>query len=702
MEIKSLKDSLYYRVVDKMIPGLMDSLINNGVTLTQFNMRGSVNMTMLGVETESTSWTDLLEIFNITGFGDNVWASKMLSLKALQMRKFGQNVVLTNKPTESVVGNNVRKRLPMIDLGSRGAVSGLNERAILNGVYGNYTPKKQLEFTNTMPATENFPAWTFSGYNTPQRFYMYEEAVISPMYSELAKLVTPMGYTIARGAPVFYAAHATGMAFEEVTEDDINRLQSGAIYADSTGMVLPNFFNGALRKISFPDIKYVPLIIKINAGSGIDNTPMCTPNGSSKRGAICWMIPVIDDMSPSVTGMLCGYSDSKRYLFEFKDSRYTSTVSYNPIMAGHGWWQEYFKPEGYVDVNGVSHSWLTVPTTGFEVNNKLFKNFLPLLQVPLDVQHFIVNTPVFKDIGYDYDGKNVNVKEADFTVSMFATKVTKDWYRDYYKTGFGLYTPRASNIQTNLLAEWDKLEWNEMGVVIDVNNSTISPQIVSETPMAKKYIKAREKACKDNDWLSRDYAKGITNQSIYNKIVAKPARSGFYSINGLSPSVDFNPTFATGAYTVETVSVSEKYFVFTPVDGEVSKLPVNETSASIVLAELPSGIGFTAEVRTLVETTLNMTVEEKSMLTTAINEMKSPSLNKANHVDGFVSADQLYVPQNNLANSGYPAWRFMSSPYREAMVIECYAQLDKMGDNFVKIINSFTSDVVVNKILAKK
>lgn len=102
----------------------------------------------------------------------------------------------------------------------------------------------------------------------------------------------------------------------------------------------------------------------------------------------------------------------------------------------------------------------------------------------------------------DWGGSLLEVNRVNINATDFKWDLNRDWYREYMSTGYGIYTPRASNIRANVLSEWDALEYDN--VVIRANSTPfVTDYTVLTLPEAQSYAKARAKACKTNDWLDQ-------------------------------------------------------------------------------------------------------------------------------------------------------------------------------------------------------
>lgn len=118
----------------------------------------------------------------------------------------------------------------------------------------------------------------------------------------------------------------------------------------------------------------------------------------------------------------------------------------------------------------------------------------------------VTGSVVSEEVTVAVGESNVTVHVHEVDVDQFRWVIPKGWYKDYFTSGYGVFTPRASNIQANVLNEWEKLEYDEI-VLRGLSQPYKFSMTVNTLPEARIYAKGRAKACKDNDWLKQNATK---------------------------------------------------------------------------------------------------------------------------------------------------------------------------------------------------
>lgn len=702
----ALKESLYYRVAEKIAPGVVDALVANGQKLCQFELSGSVKMTLLGINSQATSWLDLIEFMDLPQFANSKWASTMLRQKNMALRELGNVFLLSNSFADNPLANTGRMRHPVLDLRAISVQTGVDEIGCATDIISRFTPKWTAASVSLDLPDEPGGALKPYFFGAHSSLRVYQESVSSDIYSTCASMVFTFGYTVARGKPVLVmtttSGEGTDWAGNAIDITALNQLSSG-----TSGDVAQNDKNlrDSVRVLAGacpPGVKYCFFLFKgTKTKADLFLLPGQTPsiNDENWSGSGLVAVPILDDGSPSVTCYASSVDLNSEYFFELPDNRYPNVNNTIQGLTMNQYWMRILYPDGFKDAGGLVKQWSAVPAVGYDKGVGLSSFFLPLLALPLDAQHYVCGKPTITDVEYTLDdGTAISIQNIKLNVSVVATKVTPAWYREYYETGFGLYTPRNSNIQANHLALWDAVDWTSMGVVIDTTSSSISPDIVYSTDLAVEYAEAREKACKPNDWLAQKFVGDITYGELRARIMKKPQRNGFYCVNGMT---------SDGVYFPEGTEISWRMDGSVPPqyvrkEGDVEEvMPVNGTTSELLLAEFTDSVTVDDAAKAAMVASLSLEEGDLAELDKAMAAASSGYIKERQALRGYVMEHQYFAPVEALSRSGYPTYRYMSSPFAQHMILNCYAQLDKMGDNFVKILRSFTDDVVIQKVLSK-
>lgn len=334
-------------------------------------------------------------------------------------------------------------------------------------------------------------------------------------------------------------------------------------------------------------MKYIPFIF-----NWLDPT--------SSSSVLVYHVPVVDDGNADFLCLIHCEESGKQYAVVGRDCRYggrTSGITIeqkNYMITRHTGFSEVVTPLGSTyPLNRVP-----VESHGQAIAS-LGDNILAFLMPPINDQHIFGSRVSRRTKEFTYNGKTGRIHEVTLTSSFYACKLPKDWYSTYYKTGFGLFNPRSSNIQKNVLDEWNKLNFQEFAICIDGIYSTINPEIVEQLPIAREYKRMREKACKDDNWLAQIYGGELTYGDIKNRIQNKPRLSAFYAVSGVSGDVEFTQLERRTFTWSREVGKDNTTVTYIRSEGEdVERYSINDTTRDLILSEWTeaSSVGFTTTV----------------------------------------------------------------------------------------------------------
>lgn len=686
-----LSNTVTGRVADKIFPGFIDAAVDNGIELVEMTLSGSIKTTFLGIKSASQSWLTLGAITDIAAGSKNPWAAKMMACPSLQLRTYGKTTLMSTSIDDNFMANN-KRLVNHIDLASMNVATGPSEgnaiTAAINGVAGT-----DIVFQNAVSGFDaKWPAPPH--YHRATGYYLPEVN-----YDSLRNVVKTMGYEIDVSSPLlkfgpgFGQAHGrASVSFQQLVDIAEGRTSD---YTEHSRLVSEL---KTLLQCHKPGMKYIPFFFH---GFGSDKKPSNDWSDTTfGSGYFLWGIPVLDDGNEDFIGYAIDEYTNREYWLKFRDTRYSDENPGVSPKVHYGAWArvanviEYTLPSG--DVIPASN----VPTSGYrEKLPQLGDNFLMYLMPPLDKQHYVISGMKKTSEKYDHNGKEVSLLKVNLTVSFFATKVDKQWYTDYYKGGFGLYQPRDSNIQKNILDKWDALEIVDLGICVDNAYMTIDPDIVDNTDIAIAYKRARRKACKDDDWDKQPYSSRHTNGRIKDLIRQKPNINAFYC----ATTLNHEPSFG-GAVLEESLwerKVTEDLVQYVRTEDELTEtFEINDTTRDLIISEVGGGAKLLSSMSDLAND-FGLSLEEQQALNEAVQEVNSGYLKEHTALTGYRMANQYFSPELALSQSGYPVARYMSSPYREQMIMRGYGDLNRFGDPIFRIIQSFSGEVVIKKIMEK-
>lgn len=283
----------------------------------------------------------------------------------------------------------------------------------------------------------------------------------------------------------------------------------------------------------------------------------------------------------------------------------------------------------------------------------------------------------------------------DVYTHEFFWNIDQQWYRDYYDTGFGVYTPRASNIQANVLKTWDEFKANAMFLFVTQDEIEFSGE-VSELREARAYAKARARACKSNDFMQKLAAPNVTWAQLSSKEKLQRPRKIWMD-----------------AFT-DTTFMDQYTFQFSEAV-EYSKSATE--GVSVINRKVTSDAGV------ITTTVLNVTNEDhRGIMLRDKYFNTSVNLNGLTWndliVEDAIEQSQLQdnedlqgLTVNTTANQnkqiGFGKW---VNPYTEALIhklnneqryrlhLKNTINFDSMGKNFVKLFDSFSSTALYRKL----
>lgn len=665
----------YGRVAEALMPGFGANASASGLTLVQFNLSGAVNTQLFGVESDFQSWLDLSAVADLAAMSTSGWSAHMLRSKPLTVRKSGTSFVLTSAPGDSVVSNN-KRAMGRINLGALGVSFGETPLDLLHDAITGGVPTVSASARIDTSRTRRL-AISASGESIIDRF------------------LRKISYRMMRGEPLIGVGIDRGLdcsldSFSECMVDG----PIGQYYEPYL-----RSFRRQLDQIQKPGLKYVSVAIvgdvsnqKFSALAG------AFPDQFNSTDVVFIGIPVVDDSRSEVSNIYFDVTKNKLFMAPSFDIRY---VTGKPGSAPNAaMMADILGGTGYVNSDGTTILYTAIPVGNYSSNNAVFgKNYLMFLAPPLDAQHYLFNSKTVTEETLTLNGETILLKKINVDVVMFCCKLSKSWYNDYYVTGFGLFKPRNSNIQTNVLKSWNELQFNEFGICVDPAMSTVSPKIVDETDLAVAYKRSRKKACKDDDWDNILYNTKITNGALKGLIQNSPKLKAFYCVDSIGTEPVFSaPELFTSSWSRTVVGQVVSYV---RTDGGTSETyALNETTRDLLLVELSQGATLKTTMAS-VASDFNLSSEELAGAIDSQEMVADPQLTRQKQLDGIALTPQYFTPDVALSNSGYPAARFMASPYKEAMIMKTYGDLKRFGDPLLRVIESFTGDAIIAKVLSK-
>lgn len=678
------------RVLPKISPSLLALAAAGDVRLASLKISGSLNTTFLGIMSEATTWAETASAYEAISTDRDEdarrlpWFLKMFSIPSLNLRTGAEKQVLTTGPSASFLTRQTTKQSMDFtsydvkfgnDIREAYIAAGLptNSNKILIDVvpdkYGPFqfildalgyqpvTTGKMAIMTATNVGSSGTPPFTFAETSS------FADGSYSPssmMWYYIKQLQTSVNLAVP------------GQKFAQVY-----------VYS-STGPEHRALFDYMTNSSGSPDWQY-PLFFSMQ-------------------------IPYMDDGSYKVPMIFI--ADQKVYVHYVVDRRYGNGSSPNDIrtdLAG----LNLMAPSGSIaDLEGNLSAVENIPLTGYGDLAKGAFHFLPYLAPPLTDMNMILTSltkevETFKYTDPEGVTSDVEVDVYSCVTEAFCTHVTKAWYEEYQTTGFGLFTPRAAAKRDENIAAVNALPFDSLSICMDNANSVVSPDIVFQTDLAKTYIKAREKACKDNNWLDQKAVGDVTYRTVRNNISREPLVKAFYSVMSTTSAIDFEPVQEAASITWTFVNSEGNEDNVAPSNmaradsesGLIETYAINTTTRDLAMAEY--GAGATLNIAVFKQV-FAMSADDALALDGYQRDTQELSYADSSHqFNGVRLQHQYFTPELALTLGGYPLYRYMASPYKEMMIIRMYGDFKKMGDGFVRVIESFFGEVLIQKLLVE-
>lgn len=677
------------RVLPKISPALLEMAKTGHVRLASLQISGSLNTTFLGIMSTATSWAETPNAYEailadrLDDPGKLPWFTRMFSLPSLNYRELGGKKVLTTDKaglflTRQSVKSSVNFASHNVQLGLDVRVAYQNS-GVAGGMYNGV-----LEYDASS-----------SVYNTFK--YLVDSLGLQPVTQGTMFVVGATNVGSSGAQPFDYAATKASV-------------EQGTGFGYGMSGIPAQMFD--LNESVAPGQKMMQVYVFSSAAGGQTHKNLfdwLTNYGGSPDWNypfhFALSIPYVDDGSGSAPVMFI--SDKTVFVHFARDRRYgggASRFDLNPTAAGL---TRLADSDGFVrNIEGKLVSPAAIPLSGYQSTAMGDFHFLPYLAAPLTDMHMILTAMLETTETFTTeDGAEVEVLVYKCDTELFCTKVDKAWYEAYHLSGFGLFKPRPKEVRDKNIAAIKALDFETMGICLDNASSVINPDIVSETDLAKAYKKARAKACKEDDWLDQKFIEDITYRQVRNAIIREPLSKAFYSVTGASDSVTFRPVGefgavvwefldSTGAVATTGIVSARRTDTMTLV---VESYGINDTTRDLMIVEYGGG----AHVDIAVYKVLFAVSADDAAQLDSMNVDTEERLytNTDSQFSGVRLKHQFYTPAESLSLSGYPLYRYMASPYKQVMVMRMYADFKKIGDGFVRIIQSFLSETIVDKLL---
>lgn len=713
--VDQFASTIWSKVAEKLCSGLTDVVVDNGMKPIVLNLTGAIQTQMLAIDGNVNGWSELPIVINaLQNNATSAWASQMLRERPMNVTKSGSSFVISNDVS---LKTPIASNKFMTPIGQSGLRLPLGEAFMLqelkhvkfDRVFGVFNDRI-VDTASTEWA--NLPLGTAS----PAVMATIVPSKDSTIYQKLDAIARTSGHTYAEDVPVLYGYTANA-----------NQSSYWSMLRWYQGTDTYNELNYVMQHIGIPGVKWLVYYFGVGCnsnefsdlmvqawmgseeqrclwqGTHPDNTvwPSVAPNGlyetpqSSIRVGQYYCIPIVDDGSSKFTlyhSILNDGGETSRAYAEYSDVRYesnTSGLKFNSASA------ESIMKSQYVVIGGKSLKMSEYQATNW--NNSASKpgwSFLPFMVVPGLTQYMLCSQSVPVEKKYDHNGKEVTLITYDIVCTDYCTSFDYEWYVKYYTTGFGLYTPRDELSRKRVLDTWNEATELTYYLSVTSNVFTLSGLEIDDLDIRKAYKRARKKACKVDNFYELKFNDKHTWGQVRDMIRDQGSFSSFLSAN-----TGYNAPLAVKTAQEYTYWIEGGRIEITDSNGVKTIHDMDEEGIVKVFSTCRN---YPKTVEKCVsEFGVDIISDWGTFLTSMSDfqeEIKNPYLSYNPCMKGRQLAENYFFPWESLGMSGYPVYRAMNLQARTIMVARQVSQLDKQLKPFMKILNSFTTEAVIEKL----
>lgn len=566
---------------------------------------------------------------------------------------------------------------------------------------------------------------SYSGDNRKSHAYAYFDDN-AEVINILTAIVTTHGYELEPAYPLVAGPHAGSRRVYEVDP--------------RVKLSWPTGYSGtAMGGSAGPGVKYMPIIVtavKTQTAAtllglneywhdGITGALGLIPH-SDQHGLITVLVPVKDDGLASVVGVSVlarshygsGASpilinndtdvQSTRYnYFSVPDYRYGGgsssglTYDYGVVSA--------FQPR-IRDIDGKPFNLSAITGSNWGqsssavVSQQQAKMLWPLLVPMGSVGCIYQGTHVYvgaTDIEYPTRSGGVRTLKLhtyNLNVQRMGLQFSREWYRNYYTRGFGVYTPRASKEREKVMKEWDELEWENFYVFRSDVSYEFSTADIRGLDIYRDYGISRDKACKTNNFLELPFDSKRTWKQAGERLEAFGPMNTFYAVrSGQAVSFSLSENIAKlGKYRVVGPIVDNQYKIIDDLGKTTLHVVGNEPSLEQVVSINSAGGSF--EGITLEELLDDDTRSEMSAMAAELENLKKVvDFSNDKRLDGYHPTVSYGSTWTQLTKSGYPVVDQLTSRERTYCALNSVLTLQTMGSRIMKVYNDITTESILAK-----
>lgn len=284
-------------------------------------------------------------------------------------------------------------------------------------------------------------------------------------------------------------------------------------------------------------------LANIRAGFKVDAPQQGTSAAFGANQHFWFAIPVMSDDSSWQRAWFCecttaSYANKfagigRVWHFGYDDSRYSTAADASCYRMVRNVTKSLASIGPLTNIDGTTTTAADLQKSFTGVANPFQRVYTPLIGALGDIQ-FITESESYskstESVSFDdYPDMTFKFHEVKFAYRRLGIRFTRAWYESYYTTGFGVYAPRASNIQANTLATWTKDNINMLGCVSYSTPINIDGSLIDQLQLRQTYKRNKERACETDDFDKQMMATNMTWGQARQVLNSAVKRATFYA-----------------------------------------------------------------------------------------------------------------------------------------------------------------------------
>lgn len=451
-------------------------------------------------------------------------------------------------------------------------------------------------------------------------------------------------------------------------------------------------------------------LARIRAGFGVEAPPLGTSASVGSNNTFWFAIPVMSDDTSWQRAWLCesvganypGWANIGRvWHYGYDDSRYSTAAEASCFRLIRDPEKSLATVGPLKNIDGTDTTAADVQKSFTGVANPFQQVFTPLMGA-LGKIEFIAESASYakssETITFDeYPDIEFKFTEINFGYKRLGVRFTKNWYENYYTTGFGVYAPRASNIQANTLATWAKDDINMMGCVSYSSPVNIDGTLIDQLQLRQTYKRSKERACETDDFDKQAMSPNMTWGQARQVLNGTSPRATFYapvfgslssgsSITAVTTSADFGRDSNDGPITVVVTNgeVIEPAKIMSVAEARNYYLELYGQQVTITLRNWDP----------------ELTREEKNAVVEVRHEISDINT-YASYDRRFIGMNMMLVyqfPWESLSIGGYPAVKEMPRQNAIMTTIQSVCQYERFGKQLQLLWSKLSAKSLLMKI----